>query len=51
MLLIYTVKNEAFNFIIYPLEMNEDTTLHDIGCSWMVSKKESYYIGKEALTA
>lgn len=34
---------------VYPFDIHDATSLWEIGCGWMISEKESHYIGQDVL--
>ena len=40
---------DEFQFSLYPLELNHDTTLWEVGLGWMTYEKKTIYVGKRAL--
>lgn len=49
MLHSYRMDCDEFQFGLYPLELNHNTTLWDVGLGWMANEKTSDYVGKSAL--
>lgn len=46
---IYRMECKEIKFMLYPLDINARTSLHSIGCSWMISDKKYDYIGRSIL--
>ncbi|ULH11492.1 hypothetical protein MF265_01460 [Serratia marcescens] len=49
MLHSYRMDCDEFQFSLYPLELNHNTTLWEVGLGWMTNEKTSEYVGKSAL--
>ncbi|HGB5819984.1 TPA: hypothetical protein ACIVUJ_004810, partial [Salmonella enterica subsp. enterica serovar Thompson] len=49
MLHSYRMDCDDFQFGLYPLELNHNTSLKEAGLEWMINEKTSEYIGKSAV--
>ena len=46
----YRMECKDIEFLLHPLDMNYETSLHDIGLGWMAtSYDKAHYVGKDAL--
>jgi len=45
----YRMECNDIQFLLYPLELNHNTSLWEIGCGWMVGEKLTDFIGKKEL--